>query len=107
MSGSVSIRSLFEGYPGKDTNPSLRGLVSSNPPLEASRTHEEDIVHAMLPGDDPENHPRYTKNLYFNESYPNLKSLVESCSLPPVEQRLAEEALLWMEGSKPSRPSRG
>jgi hypothetical protein len=58
MKRHTSIRSLFEGYPGKDTNPDLRDLVpeeDSDAPF-LNRTEGEDRCFSILPGDPLGNH---------------------------------------------------
>ncbi len=99
MIKAVSIRSLFEGYPGKDANPSVREAALATPQIESPRTPQEDVVHAMMPGDDINKHPRFIFNPYMRESYSVLKSLVKARTLSPEAQKMAQEALYLMQRS--------
>lgn len=92
-----SIRTLFEGYPGQDTNPSLRDLVAQ----EAFDEEDSFEVTSALPG---EGHALQTgKNPFFGRiGYFTLKKLYQSGKLSPRMQKEAYQALVWYAGGEPN-----
>lgn len=91
-----TLRDLFAGYPGRDTNPSLRDLVAQEN-LEAEAEFE---VSSALPGEthalDTQPNPYISKVGYFE-----LKRLYLSGNLTPQQKKEAYQALVWMAGGPP------
>ena len=87
------MRKGFEGWPGKDPNPTLRDLVANNPPVEAVRTDAEDKVFAAMPGDDISEHPLGEENPFWGGAYTELKEKVRDPSLSRQEQLQVQDAI--------------
>lgn len=95
----TKIRELFDGYPGKDTHPSLREIAGSQAVVEHPDP-EGDAFTARLPGDD--HHPYADSNPYLSVFPSKLRRALQS-NPGPEDERLIRRALaVWekLEGAK-------
>ena len=98
MGRHTSIRELLTGYPGQDTNPTLH---DPSGPVEEPRTPVEDIIAAVLPGDDVQKHPLYTPpNPFLFMPLSQLLAAIKGGQLPPDEHKQALSALRRLEAAE-------
>lgn len=76
----------------------IRDLVGQPQAIVAPRTEAEERATAVMPGDDPTDHPLYTlPNPYLMRPRSELLGLVKGEELPPEEERLVRAALHMQE----------
>ena len=81
-----------------DNEASAEGLHSllgdGAPPVESGTTEAEDKIGALMPGDDPEEHPLYEPPCrYLNVPFSELLERLEANGLPPEEEHELRRAL--------------
>ena len=98
----------FEGY---KPNPTLWDLVNDDRELAPARTEVEDKVGALMPGDDPSEHPLHTEpNPYLHVDRSQLWDMLRSGSLTIEDERKVRGALekqqLQHSDGRPGRPAK-